>query len=1018
MRIVFGVEIAEDARASHFMQHGLSVKSAMRLFGGRLIAIACAMVFLQFTARAQNPGRQFFKGHVPQVVERLHLQPVSRLSSEKRLNLAIGLPLRNQQALDSLLQQIYDPASPNFRQYLTPEQFTEQFGPTEEDYQAVISFMESKGLTVTYRHPNRVVLDVSGSVADIEKAFQVTMRTYRHPTENRTFYAPDVEPSVDLAVPILQISGLDNYALPHPMHVVKPVSKRQAMNMAPNSGSGPSGYYMGNDFRAAYVPGVTLDGSGQVVGLLQFDGYYTNDIATYASQAGLTNIVTLTNVLLDGFSGTPTTDANAVAEVSLDIEMVISMAPGISKVIVYEAPNPSPWIDLLSRMANDNLAKQLSCSWGDPSPGSPNPTSEAIFKQMASQGQSFFNASGDSDAFTSGVPFPSESTNITQVGGTTLTTGSGSSYVSETVWNWGGGTGSSGGVSDNYSIPIWQQGISMTSNHGSTTMRNVPDVALTADNVYVVYNNGHNRSVGGTSCAAPLWAGFTALVNQQAVAGGGSTVGFINPAIYAIGTNANYTADFHDITTGNNTWSGSPTNFYAVPGYDLCTGWGTPVGQSLINALAGPPDTLVITPLSGFSAFGAIGGPFTVTSQNFLLTNSGVASLNWRIASTSSWLNVSSSSGTLAVARQTTVTMSLNSAASNLVAGTYVANVWFTNQTSGIVQNRQFTLQVVQPLVITPTTGFTASGPVGGPFNVTTQNLSLTNIGTGSLNWSIINTSLWLNASPTSGALPANGSTPVTVGLNSTANSFAAGIYTTSLWFSNLTSHAVQSLPFTLSVGQSLVQNGGFETGDFTDWTVIGRGSPYNLVDDGSTSGILPHSGTYFAALGQPGSLAYLSETLPTLAGQSYLLSLWMDSPDGETPNEFSVSWNGNTLTDLVNMPQLGWTNLQFIVTATGPSTVLQFGARDDPTYLGLDDVNVWPIPNPSFRSVAKSGGNAVLFSWNTFTNLAYQVQYSTNLAKTNWIILSTNTATGPILTLTNSYGTNPQRFYRIRWLH
>src|SRR5208283_4964003 len=114
-------------------------------------------------------------------------------------------------------------------------------------------------------------------------------------------------------------------------------------------------------------------------------------------------------------------------------------------------------------------------------------------------------------------------TNITQVGGTTLTTtGPGGTYVSETVWNWGyvasAGQylGSSGGVSANYSITAWQQGINMTTNQGSTTLRNVPDVALAADNVLVIYNNGAREMVGGTSCAAPLWAGFAALVNQRA----------------------------------------------------------------------------------------------------------------------------------------------------------------------------------------------------------------------------------------------------------------------------------------------------------------------------------------------------------------------------------------------------------------------------------------------------------------------------------------------------------------------
>ena len=126
-------------------------------------------------------------------------------------------------------------------------------------------------------------------------------------------------------------------------------------------------------------------------------------------------------------------------------------------------------------------------------------------------------------------------------------------------------------------------------------MRNIPDVALTADNIYVVYNNGQSGGFGGTSCAAPLWAAFTALVNQQAAANGHATVGFINPAIYSIGNSSSYTSNFHDVTTGNNTNSASPTKFFAAPGDDLCTGWGTPKGQSLIDALTGLAADLALT---------------------------------------------------------------------------------------------------------------------------------------------------------------------------------------------------------------------------------------------------------------------------------------------------------------------------------------------------------------------------------------------------------------------------------------
>lgn len=264
--------------------------------------LVCAALAVVLTTPARAAERQTLRDHVPTVVT--HLTPVGRLPASQVLHLAIGLPLRNREALTNLLYQLSDPASPNFRQYLTPQQFTDQFGPSEADYQAVMTFARANGLTVTVKHANRVLLDVSGSVGDIEKAFHVTLRQYQHPKEARTFYACDVEPSLDLATPILTIRGLNNYQLPYPKYH-KPTALAKPNDVTPKAGSGPAGNYMGRDFRAAYVPGTQLTGAGQVVGLLQFDGYDTNDIIAYENLAGLTN-VPLENVLLDGYNGVPT----------------------------------------------------------------------------------------------------------------------------------------------------------------------------------------------------------------------------------------------------------------------------------------------------------------------------------------------------------------------------------------------------------------------------------------------------------------------------------------------------------------------------------------------------------------------------------------------------------------------------------------------------------------------------------------------------------------------------------------
>jgi uncharacterized repeat protein (TIGR03803 family) len=648
------------------------------------IVVLLLLLSVMASARLAAAG-QLMRGQIPPGVERL--QPVDRLEGSARLNLAIGLPLRNRGALTHLLRDLYDPASPRFHHYLTAGQFAEQFGPAEQDYQAVTRFAQAHGLTVTGTHPNRTLLDVSGAVADIERTLHLRMRVYQHPTEARTFYAPDAEPSLDLDVPVLGISGLDNFILPHPMNLKTAAFDTDTNATAYVTGSGPSGYFIGNDFRAAYAPGVALNGAGQSVGLFELDGYYPSDIADYESLAKLPN-VTLTNILVDGFSGTPGSEN---IEVALDIDMAICMAPGLLQVMVYEGSDPNE-NDVLNRMATDNKAKQLSSSWSFPI----NASTELIFLQFAAQGQSMFQASGDSGAYSGTIPSPSDDPNITVVGGTSLTTsGPGGAWAAETTW-----PGSGGGISTTYPIPSWQQGVSMSANGGSATMRNIPDVSCLADVlIWLIEDDGVQEPVGGTSAATPLWAGFAALANEQAAANGRPSIGFINPAIYAIGQGGGYTAAFHDITTGNNTNSASPTNFFAVPGYDLCTGWGSPAGSNLINALS--PEPLQITPSTGFVSSGPFGGPFSVASQNFILTNIGPGSLSWALGNGSSWLNASPGSGTLASGGPAiNVTLSLNSAASNLPAGSYAATVWFTNLNDRFVQSRQLTLDVVVPPII------------------------------------------------------------------------------------------------------------------------------------------------------------------------------------------------------------------------------------------------------------------------------------------------------------------------------
>lgn len=561
-------------------------------------AFYCAMVFPiglcavadSFGADANvSNGNPLLVQAVPQAVSTGDARIVSPLDSTRQLKLAIHLPASNQAALNNLLQQLYDPSSPNYHNYLSVDEFTAQFGPTQDDYDAVVNWAKAQGLTVTNTARNRHIVDVAGSVSTINNALHVVMSTYQRPAAGKSLlYAPDREPTVNLSVQLLQITGLDNFSPPQ-----RKLKKGGPGDIANTTftGSGPGGVYLPSDMRTAYYGSGSLDGAGQTIGIFSFDGYLDSDVPAYYSLLNITPVPNaashITNVLVNGYSGVcdggdgSGTSACDDGEQVLDIVNSIGMAPGVSQVIFYEG-NSGP--DILNQMATDNLAKVISCSWGSGDLGG----DDVMFEEMQAQGQTFLNATGDDGAYDSATWLPpSANPLILEVGGTDMATVSaGGAWSSETGWrDSGGGFFAPAG----YSIPNYQKlaGVANATNKASTTLRNDPDVSAQADfNNPVIDNGAIQTGFGGTSFAAPRWAGYIALLNEQSVAQGAGTFGFINPSIYSVALGANYATNFHDVTSGTNRPSDHGfAGYSATAGYDLVTGWGSPNGPALINSL-------------------------------------------------------------------------------------------------------------------------------------------------------------------------------------------------------------------------------------------------------------------------------------------------------------------------------------------------------------------------------------------------------------------------------------------------
>jgi subtilase family serine protease len=562
-----------------------TIRSGLSLVYRGSSSVLLVIGALSFAGATGSQAQSFLTHHVRSIVGNAETQAIGRLPANQIMNLDIVLALRNQAGLQSLLREIYDPTSASYRHFLTVPEFTARFGPTQEDYDQVLQFAKTNGFTVVGGTRDGMDVQIRGPVSSVETAFHVSMQTFQHPAEDRTFYAPDREPTVDLPFNLWHISGLDNYSIPHPL-LVRKSDYAKGHGIDPDevvpyatTGSGPSASFLGSDMRAAYYGGTSLTGAGQNLGLLEYAGTDLADLNTYYKNVHQTNKVPITLLSTDGTS-TSCLYANGCddTEQTLDMTQAIGMAPGLSSLVMYIGSSDTAIISVMT--THSPLPKTIGCSWGW-TPADPN-TLNPYFEKMAAQGQNFFVASGDNSTWSSrNEAWPADNAYVVSVGGTDLiTTSAAGPWKSETAWS-----SSGGGVSpDRIAIPSWQKlsGVINSSNRGSTTYRNGPDVSANAN--FTFYTCADQTSClaneyGGTSFAAPMWAGFMALVNQQRAAEGKSTLGFLNPTIYADNVTSSYSTGFHDITSGR---SGS---YSAVTGYDLVTGWGSPKA-GLITELA------------------------------------------------------------------------------------------------------------------------------------------------------------------------------------------------------------------------------------------------------------------------------------------------------------------------------------------------------------------------------------------------------------------------------------------------
>src|SRR5579863_1544727 len=469
---------------------------------------------------------------------------------------------------------------------LTREEYIATQSASPEDIAKVEQFARAHNLTVVMTDPvgRRIVL--SGTAAAMSAAFATELQHYEHPGGGYRGRTGALHIPNELDQIIVGVFGLDDrpQAKPHLQRYNLAGSPALAQANASPGSYTPLQLAQLYDFPAG------INGSGECIAIIELGGGYTNsDLQTYFNQLSVA-LPNVTSVSVDGGQNNPAGDPNSAdGEVDLDIEVAGAIAPG-AHIAVYFAPNTDRgFLDAITQATHDttNNPSVISISWGGAETGWTSQamqTMDQAFQAAAALGITICVAAGDngsSDGVNDGqahVDFPASSTYALACGGTRLESAN-NAVTSEVVWNDGANSATGGGVSDVFGLPTWQANAGVPpSINDKHSGRGVPDVAGDADpqSGYQVYVDGQSAVFGGTSAVAPLWAGLMALINQKR----GKPLGYLNPILYQNYTQLAQANALRDVTSGNN------GGYAAGPGWDACTGLGTPDGAKLLAALS------------------------------------------------------------------------------------------------------------------------------------------------------------------------------------------------------------------------------------------------------------------------------------------------------------------------------------------------------------------------------------------------------------------------------------------------